>query len=97
MSDPIGYVVIFAVVALGVYRLADMITREDGPFKIFKYLQARFPITSSRYKLFTCPMCMSVYMSVLGAILLPYYGIAWYIATVFALSAITSILLRRYG
>lgn len=91
------YVITFVIVALAIYRLSDTIARDEGPADVFVKLRALFPFTSSAAKGLRCPFCVSFYVSIVGACLLPFYGIAWYIATVFALSAITSILLRRYG
>lgn len=93
----IEYVITFAIVSLAVYRISDTIARDEGPADVFRKIREYFPHASSISKGLRCPFCISFYVGFAGSFFLPFYGYGWFIVTTFALSAITSILLRKYG
>lgn len=93
----LDYVIEFIIIALAVYRLSVMIASEHGPFDVIDWTKDRFKQGSMMRKLLNCPFCLSVWFGVLGACFLPFYGFGWYGVTVFSLSGVTTLLLRKYG
>jgi len=61
------------LIVLVCYRLSYMVTKEDGPFRIFKIIQIKFGVMSandrkSRIKKFfadlsNCPYCLGIWIS----------------------------------
>lgn len=80
----------FALVALAVYRLAVMLTREDGPADVFVRLRTwagcydyserpgpnGLEPRTSLGKLMSCPYCVGVWLSMAGAVVVASPG-AW--------------------
>lgn len=91
------YVLTFIVVGLAVYRLSVMITNEYGPWDVFENLRNWLPKASMLGKLTRCPFCVSMWLGFVGALMLPYMGFGWYITTALALSAMATLLVKRWG
>lgn len=81
----------FVLLALAVYRVAMLLTRDDGPFDIFLRLRVwagvydldeQGSIMSPLGKLFECPYCVGLYASLPAAFILLYVpftleGLGW--------------------
>ena len=74
----------FALLTLAVFRASWMLTREEGPFGVFGTLRqvigkrAADQVTGSWWtlaELFNCPLCLGVWISALGIILILLPGI----------------------
>lgn len=77
------------ILALATWRVAYMITREHGPFRVFERLRAAYPLGG----LTTCLYCLSVWVSA-AFFLLYQAGILWP-AQLCAISG-AAIMLYRY-
>ena len=86
MLHPLESIITIVIAGLAVYRLAGMITQEDGVFGIFErgrklarvvsvFINTRYPrlafIGDTIGELFHCPYCMGVWLALFAALLLP--------------------------
>lgn len=91
------YVLTFVIVSLAVYRVSIMLAMENGPFDLIDRFRRTFPHGSVWAKLFACPFCLSFWFGFAGSVVLPYYGVVWYVVTSLALSAVATMWVKRYG
>jgi Protein of unknown function (DUF1360) len=77
---------IIALVVLAVYRVSHMVALEDGPFEAFfwwrEFLTKKFGLNHWITKGFNCPLCISFWVSLIGAIIiyrgnLVYFFVYW--------------------
>lgn len=97
-------VIPFVLVALTVYRISYMLTSEDGPFYIFsRWRNALMQWERRRGKPHWiidgahCILCVSVYVSFLGALFVPFTRVRDYAIIALALSSITVLIKKRFG
>lgn len=97
-------VVPFILVSLAVYRVATMISSEDGPFYIFSSWRKRLIGWEQRRGRphwiidgFHCPLCVAWWLGFAGAWLVPWQTWTDYLVISVAISSITLILKRRIG
>ncbi len=86
---------LFILLALAVYRVAHMISIEDGPFDLFAKLRYRAGQTTWVGRGMHCPSCLSFWLSFAAALLLPWLGWLWYGVQALALSGVTVVLSKR--
>jgi Protein of unknown function (DUF1360). len=81
MTFDSAFVIRFLLAAFAVYRLAYMITLEDGPFGVFESVRLWFGKTAANHEpqhggrsldwtmaeLFNCPHCIGVWLAILCA------------------------------
>lgn len=98
----------FILLALAVYRVALLLTREDGPFKVLLRLRIRLgaydydadgePKTELG-KLFSCPYCLGFWLAI-GATVFLYFvplltlNSAWLVVIALALAGAQTLLQR---
>ena len=92
----------FAVAALAVYRLAQLVTLDDGPGAIFRRLRAYFGERAagaavgsaawSAAELVNCPYCLGVWFAALVALALYPVSALEYILYVFGLAGAQALL-----
>ena len=91
----------YALLALAVYRMARMVALEDGPWNVFYRLRSlvvnyeRGRRDSWLIRGVGCPACLSFWLGFVGAALLPWQGWAWYVVTALALSGAATWLYRQ--
>lgn len=71
----------YLILALAVWRVSHLISREDGPFYIFKRLRNRLPLGG----LTACIYCLSVWIA--AALYLLWFTAFQPVILIFALSA----------
>jgi hypothetical protein len=86
----------FLLLALAVYRVAHMIgsDTEEGPWSVFADWRHFVGQKTWVGRGFHCPLCISFWLGFGAALLLPWFGWAWYIAAALALSGVTVVLHR---
>jgi hypothetical protein len=88
----------FAILALAVYRTARMLALEAGPFELFARWRGWAEERGAPEWMiegFGCPLCLSFWLSWAAALLLPWQGVAWYVATALALSGAAVALVKQ--
>lgn len=102
----------FTILALAIWRIANLLVNEDGPWLVFEHIRLRAGLQPPAYPglerdtdppgqmpgiLFTCVWCMSVWVA--GAWLALFAiskSVAHWVAMPFALSAV-SCMIDRWG
>jgi hypothetical protein len=56
---------LFFVSGLAVYRVADVIADEEGPFGIFRKLRRKVPAKTNPGRGIRCPYCMGIWVAML--------------------------------
>lgn len=95
---------VFVLVALAIYRLAYLVTAEDGPFAIFSnwrhFLRGREILRGkSAWWIdgFFCINCASFWLGWLGALFVPFTSVWEYAIIALALGATTVLLKKALG
>lgn len=81
----------FIVAGLAAFRLALMVSSEDGPAFVFRKIRRLPPPKSATKEGLSCPWCMSVYASALVVLMLAFkdqYGWLSYVLHWLAISSI---------
>ena len=93
----LDYVLTFSFVALAVYRMSIMLSTEAGPWDMLARLRDKAGQATMLGKLIRCPFCLSIWFGLAGAFVLPYYNGIWFIVSALALSAVATLLVKRWG
>lgn len=107
MPDPFTFVLL----ALSVWRVSRMVTREKGPWDCFEILRdlagVRYAANTGQYSatgfwggLLACPLCLSVWLALAFALLwyfLPFLTPLWFVLALTGVSSALEIYLTRKG
>lgn len=84
----------FALCVLAVYRVAMVITMEEGPLGLFAWLQERTRLQRNWFERgMNCPICVSFWLSALAALTLGQLGIQ-YIVNWLAIAGAVQVLIK---
>ena len=103
----------FVVMALAVWRISNMLVKEDGPWMIFEHLRLRAGLQPPKHpadaretdppgkmpgSLFTCVWCMSVWIASVFVLLFALSRkMAFWLSMPFAISTISCVIDRWDG
>lgn len=103
----------FAVLALAIWRISNMLVNEDGPWMAFEHLRLRVGLQPAPCEectretdppgqmpgsLFSCVWCLSVWVGAVVALLaLLLPGVMFWLCMPFALSAVACLIDRSGG
>lgn len=82
----------FVVAALGVWRVARMIAREDGPFDLFAEVRGRIGQATWVGRGLHCVLCVSWWLAWPAALLLPWADWREYVLLAMGLSGAVVVL-----
>lgn len=73
MERSADFIISFALSVLAVYRMANMIANEDGPFDMFSRIRERVGQKNWIGRGLHCQMCISFWLALIPAIFMPHF------------------------
>lgn len=85
----------FILTVFSVFRVANMITREEGPFDVFVRLRGSVGKKGWIARGLQCPLCISFWLSWAAVLLLPWLGWEQYILLALGCAGVVLALYRH--
>lgn len=91
---------VFILSAFAVWRVANIIAEENGPFRIFERIRHQLPAKTNAGEGIRCPFCVGVWLSILTTAWLWWIGLVppeLAVIYVFGCAGAASALKRTFG